>query len=151
MCIQSCKNLKTFLQIETQLINEHIDKHKWCNHIIGDEEAIVDFVGKFAWLIREIYCGSICEHRSDCCAAKDIIDKYKFIPSRHEWEKYLEFSYGGEDQDLIELKIKTIHFNIETHKWLNKIGKYEEAVQDFLNKFGWVIFALYQKDKEGQI
>jgi hypothetical protein len=47
--------LKDFLNVEMEIILKHIDEHKWCNHIVDKNEAIADFISKYAWIIRETF------------------------------------------------------------------------------------------------
>ena len=63
---QSCNELKEFLDVERRIILKHIDSHKWFNGIADKNAAIIDFINKYAWLIRETYCMSICENSGDC-------------------------------------------------------------------------------------
>lgn len=72
-----CNQLKNLLKIQTQIIEEHIDKHKWFNHIEDKNEAIVDFIDKYAWLMRQMFCEYICEKRDDCDLLKKEAQKDK--------------------------------------------------------------------------
>lgn len=73
--IKYCTNLKKLLSVECEIIKRHIDDHKWFNAIADKETAICDFIEKYAWLMREVYCGSVCEKRYECeCAEEFIID-----------------------------------------------------------------------------
>lgn len=59
-------SLQQFLTIEIELIERHIDKHKWFNHIADRDAAIADFIEKYGWLIRDCYCSYTCPNRNQC-------------------------------------------------------------------------------------
>lgn len=63
--MKKCIRLKDFLDYEVSLIEKHIDKHKWFNHIEDKDEAIADFINKYAWIIKESYCIN-CTKNSEC-------------------------------------------------------------------------------------
>jgi hypothetical protein len=64
--VVKCEHLKELLDAEISIIKKHLDNHKWCNHIPDDNYGIQDFVNKYGWLMREFYCGFVCEHRETC-------------------------------------------------------------------------------------
>jgi len=140
-----CQHIKYILSVERSIIKDHIAKHKWCNGIEDENDAIADFVQKFAWLMREIFCGALCPHKEEC----EVNDEFKKVflgdISDGEIQEYINVSYGGEDSRLVKIKLHVIKHDISTHKWLNKIDNYEDAVKDFLSKFGWLIFEIYKK------
>jgi len=144
----SCRHIDKILKLERAIIQDHIAKHKWCNHIKETDKAIVDFVHKFAWLMREIYCGSMCPYKEECAVNDAFRKAFLEDITDREMREYVKFAYGQEDKDLIKLKLHVIKHDIATHKWLNKIGNYESAVRDFLQKFGWLIFEIYKRTKE---
>ena len=147
MCKEYCNHLDKILKVERSIIVEHIKKHKWCNSIEDPNIAIIDFVHKFAWLMREVYCGAMCPHKDACGVNNEFRKTFLADISDGEIREYIKYSYGEEEEDLIKLKLHVIKHDIRSHKWLNKIGNYEDAVRDFLNKFGWVIFAVYKKSQ----
>ena len=143
-----CKHPEEILKLERMIIEDHIAKHKWCNQIEDKDEAIVDFVHKFAWLMREVYCGTICPYREGCDANGELRKTFlEHIPEQ-EFRDFIHFTHTGEEEDLIKIKLHVIKHDLSTHKWLNKIGNYEEAVRDFLQKFGWLIFEMYKRSKK---
>jgi len=144
-----CKHLDEILKVERSIIEEHIKKHKWCNRIKDPNVGIVDFVHKFAWLMREVYCGAMCPYKHDCGVNSQFRKAFLEDISDGEIREYIKYSYGNEDEELIKLKLHVIKHDIKSHKWLNKISNYEDAVRDFLQKFGWVIFEVYRKSKSG--
>ena len=77
MSKDKCTNLQKLLEVEREVIERHIDMHKWCNHIENREEAICDFIKKYAWLMKEMYCGTQCDKKEECNLAKEFISKSK--------------------------------------------------------------------------
>ena len=139
--------IDSIMNIERTIIAEHIKKHKWCNHL-SPTEGMVDFAQKFAWLMREVYCGAMCPHREDCQANDEYREAFNGSISGEDKNEYIKYAYGDEEDELIELKLHVIKHDIKTHKWLNKISNYEDAVRDFLKRFGWVIYEVYRKSKK---
>lgn len=72
----NCDHLKDFLKSQKKIITRHIDEHKWFTHIKDDNQAMIDFIKKYGWLMREIYCENACPHEN-CEAFKSTIDKFK--------------------------------------------------------------------------
>ncbi len=72
--IKKCIHLDDLLKVETKLIKKHIDKHQYFNHIKNHNEGIRDFINKFGWLFRELYCGYVCKDRYYCELAKEYIN-----------------------------------------------------------------------------
>lgn len=70
-----CIHLADFLRVERAIIEKHIDMHKWCREIPDVNEGVADFIDEFGWLMREMYCGHVCEHRCDCQIGVDIMAK----------------------------------------------------------------------------
>jgi len=146
MC-KYCKHITDILEIEREVIIAHIEKHKWCNHIIDDNDAILDFVHKYAWLMREVFCGVMCLYRDSCGAADEFKKQFLADISDGEIEEYIKMDFHDTDRDVIKIKLQVLKHDISTHKWLNRIDNYEDGVKDFLNKFGWVIYEIYQRSK----
>ena len=70
---RKCVHLCEFLRVERNIIEKHIDQHKWCRKIPDYNEGVADFIDEFGWLMREMYCGHVCEHREECEIAREII------------------------------------------------------------------------------
>ncbi len=66
-----CEHLSELLKTESDVIKRHLDEHKWFNHIEDDNEAVADFINKFGWLMRELYCEQICPSRYKCDTIKE--------------------------------------------------------------------------------
>ena len=70
-----CEKLQDILQIQLEIIERHIDKHKWFRGIKNEDEAVLDFIGKYGFIMREFYCSRICEKRFDCEVAQEFVPK----------------------------------------------------------------------------
>jgi len=143
-----CKHVKEILDIERELIIDHISKHRWCNKFDNDNEAVIDFVHKYAWLMREVFCGVMCQYRNDCKAADQFKTAFLEDISDGEIEEYIKMDFHDTDKDVIKIKLQVLKHDIKVHKWLNRIDNYQDGVKDFLNKFGWVIYEMYRRTRE---
>lgn len=61
-----CECLKDFMATQIDVIKKHLDEHKYLRKIEDKNEALSSFIGDYGWLIRELYCTRICEHRATC-------------------------------------------------------------------------------------
>lgn len=145
---ERCECVSEILRVERNVILEHIDKHKWCNKFENDEEAIADFIQRYAWLMREVYCGAMCSFREECKVCEKFKKAFLEDISDGEIQQYIQMDYDDQDERIVKIKLQILKHDIKAHKWLNKIDNYEEAVRDFLNRFSWVIHAIYQKTQE---
>jgi len=68
-----CKHLGDLLKTEASVIKRHFKNHKWFKHLKGDAEAQIDFIDKYGFIMREMYCGYICSDREDCYLAREFI------------------------------------------------------------------------------
>lgn len=62
----NCQCLKDFMATQVDVIKKHLDEHKYLRKIDDRNEAVASFVADYGWLIRELYCTRICEHRATC-------------------------------------------------------------------------------------
>lgn len=72
---ECCDHLKEFLDAEIKVIKKHIANHKWFNHINDENEGVMDFIKKYGWLMREMYCNFVCPKRGGC-KIKDIPNEF---------------------------------------------------------------------------
>lgn len=61
-----CNHLQELAVAEIDVIKRHLKEHKWFQHIANDEDAIRDFIEKYGWLMREMYCEYACPDRDKC-------------------------------------------------------------------------------------
>ena len=66
-----CKRIEEILDAQIDIIERHIEQHKWFQQIENREEAIADFIEKYGFIMREFYCSRICEDRFDCEIARE--------------------------------------------------------------------------------
>ena len=64
-----CSRLKEILDAQIDIIERHVDDHKWFLKIEDRNEAIGDFIEKYGFIMREFYCSRICEERFACKVA----------------------------------------------------------------------------------
>ena len=62
---EGCSKLVQLLKVQKEIIERHIDEHKWFNHIPDKNKAITDFIEKYSWLMKEVYC-EVCEDNDTC-------------------------------------------------------------------------------------
>ncbi len=65
-----CSRLKDILEAQIDIIERHVDDHKWFQQIEDRNEAVRDFVEKYGFIMREFYCSRICEERFNCLLAE---------------------------------------------------------------------------------
>ena len=71
--VRECVRLQEILDAQRDIIDRHVDQHKWFHHFEDREAAILDFIEKYGFIMREFYCSRICNERFNCEAAQ----KYK--------------------------------------------------------------------------
>ena len=64
-----CRRLREILEAQVDIIERHVDDHKWFLKIEDRNEAIRDFIEKYGFIMREFYCSRICEERFACKVA----------------------------------------------------------------------------------
>jgi hypothetical protein len=64
--LDHCIHLKDFMFTQYKVVGRHIDKHKYFQHIPDKTVAIQDFIKKYGWIMREIYCASGCPDYDHC-------------------------------------------------------------------------------------
>jgi hypothetical protein len=64
--LEKCECLDALLNCEVDIIKRHLANHKWYNAIPGEAEGIADFIKKYGWLMRDLYCGYTCPSRGIC-------------------------------------------------------------------------------------
>ena len=131
-CIK-CEHTSQVMSVEVDLIKKHIDEHKIYNHILTDDDAIIDFVDKYAWIMREAVCAFCTE---DCTLRKDSTEPLSDIS---DIALSTMISKCESDEELTEIELGIIKRHIKDHKWFHNISTYSEAIADFLEKYVWVI------------
>lgn len=63
--MEECKHLESLLIEQEHIIRRHIDQHKWYKMIADKNRAVEDFIEKYAWVMREMYC-DLCPDSKEC-------------------------------------------------------------------------------------
>ena len=64
--IHECIRLQEILAAQIEIIERHIDQHKWFHLIADKDQAITDFIEKYGFIMREFYCSRVCKDRFEC-------------------------------------------------------------------------------------
>ncbi len=65
-----CKHLEDLIKAEIPIIKRHIEKHKWYRMMADENEAVGDFIEKYGFIMREMWCKYICKDREECDTGK---------------------------------------------------------------------------------
>ncbi len=71
-----CAHLPDFLDKFEPIITAHLSEHKQFNGIYDDREATANFVKKFAWAPREIYCDNVCKESATCKVYQEYLGRF---------------------------------------------------------------------------
>jgi hypothetical protein len=142
MQCDKCERVSEIVSAESEVIKDHLDKHKYYNHLDTDNEAIADFVKKYAWIMREAYCGSVCRDRNKCGVVPTFTDEP--LPDISDEELQSLIKECETDSSLTRIELMIIKKHIRDHKWFHHIPTYKEAVMHFLDCFGWIIRELHR-------
>ena len=116
-----CKRVLENNLITYQLIKKHLDKYKLYNHIEDETKSFTDFVNKYAWIIREVYCLSICPDKNICRK----LSKIKLNTNLLNIIKNYKYA-------------RVLSPIIQKYLDKHKIDNYEDAVENFLKEYGWI-------------
>ena len=66
-----CTHFSQLMKIQVEIIQRHIHEHKYFQHIEDKDQAVKDFIHKYAWIMRETYClacpdNKVCDYDPDC-------------------------------------------------------------------------------------
>ena len=70
-----CRRLREILEAQVDIIERHVDDHKWFLKIEDRNEAVRDFIEKYGFIMREFNCSRICEERFTCKIASQFNPK----------------------------------------------------------------------------
>lgn len=165
-----CRHLRDLLESQREIILRHVDRHRWFRHIEDREEAMLDFVEKFGWIMREFHCTKICTDRSECEEPTRLIgDRLPYAapqlrgqpisPTRDDLVRCLDALAktppDGPDPGmpallrcrhldmLLASQADIIERHLERHMWFRHIENREEALKAFVEEFGWLMRELY--------
>lgn len=67
-----CEDLSAFMKTQLDVVQKHLDEHKYLRQIEDKNEALDSFINDYGWLIRELYCTRICKKREGCTIAAEL-------------------------------------------------------------------------------
>jgi len=68
----NCIHLQEFMTAQQEIMQKHIDAHKWLRGIPNEHEAIIDFANDYAWLMREMFCRYGCPDKDKCVISMEL-------------------------------------------------------------------------------
>lgn len=74
---EKCEHLKEFMKCQMEVIQRHIDEHKWLNQIPDPNIAVSDFIKRYGWIMREMYCMYSCPDKDNCDLPKVTLETNK--------------------------------------------------------------------------
>jgi len=72
---QGCRHIQRLLAAQRKVILEHLAEHKWYQHIADENLGVLDFIAKYGFVMREMYCGFACPERHSCEWTKSFMQK----------------------------------------------------------------------------
>jgi hypothetical protein len=66
-----CEHLSEFLSLQKDIIEKHLEKHKWFRHIENENDAAIDFIQNYGWIMRAVFCTHLCPMASGCNLLKE--------------------------------------------------------------------------------
>jgi len=54
--MKSCKYYSDLMKAQLEFIKIHLPEHMYFNHIENENNAMIDFINKFAWGFRDGFC-----------------------------------------------------------------------------------------------
>jgi len=69
-----CSCFRPYILFETEIISKYLSDHTPYDHE-KKQELVREFIKKYAWCIRYIYCHYICPHKSNCELANSNLSK----------------------------------------------------------------------------
>ena len=67
-----CNHIKELNQVQAEIIEKHVEKHKFYRKIVDRDQAILDFIKSFGWAFRESFCRG-CRDRHECVPFKTMV------------------------------------------------------------------------------
>ena len=74
-----CKELSGLLKEQTKIISRHLEDHQYFQHIEDTNKAALDFIDKYGWVMREVYC--------DNCSENKFCYSYQQYITTKQWKK----------------------------------------------------------------
>ncbi|MEM4271785.1 MAG: hypothetical protein QXD13_01715 [Candidatus Pacearchaeota archaeon] len=158
---KACTQLEMIdlLKKQKELIMRHVSNHQKFRGIPDSEDAKIDFIRNFRWIMREMYCGNICQKNKEkkCEAYLQYLEKNGWRREKSaplfERAKLIE-TIGAKKipmpcqhlNDMLASLTEITEVHIDEHKWYRGIESLEVAVENFLNEYWWVAREMYCSD-----
>lgn len=137
-----CVHLRELNRAQTGIIEEHLKRHLWCQHIADEEEGKDDFVEKFGGIMRAVFCGFACPDSLDCETAQKHLPQGTMLIAAEIFP--LPSIYQCAHFEELMIVFQTMVANhLDAHKWFQQIADLEEGRKDFMEKFGEIMQQLY--------
>jgi len=78
----ACNNLSSLMSLQRELLRKHLDEHQYLRHIEDKTTAISSFIAEFGWIVREMFCTSVCDKRGECEIAKKLRERGDLLCDR---------------------------------------------------------------------
>jgi len=115
MCV--CCRTKDIVDAEREVIQRHLDRHKWFKHIVDEDDAIIDFIWSYAWLMRETFCGRLCEDHEQCDASRGFRSGFLHDISDGELIEIIRQRDSHKSAEFNRVQLTVIKHHIAMHKW----------------------------------
>ena len=77
-----CSKLEDLMKEQVIIANRHADEHRHFQHIPDRNKAIIDFIDKYGFAMREAYC--------DMCSERPYCGTYQNYLDNKGWRKYFK-------------------------------------------------------------
>jgi hypothetical protein len=69
--LTGCHEFQQLMKAQLEVMRKHLPRHKWFRHLGSEEEAAMNFVKEYGWIMREMYC-SACRLSGECEHARSL-------------------------------------------------------------------------------
>jgi len=142
-----CPYNGSFLKEQKELINRHLDRHKWFRGISGREEGVGDFVVRYGEILREFFCDTACPDSATCESYQSNFKKQNLKRSENPPQGNNTSLEGISDCKYFSIFVdeqrELLKRHLDNHQRFTGISDTNQATNDFLNKYQEVIFEMF--------
>ncbi len=137
--IRECQHLPELMQAQAEVMRRYLAAHKDFHDAPDEQEKVLHFIDEYGWLMREFYCGNICQYRDNCEIAQP------FVPNGEISDEVLEgvIENGNGSSRLLEAEASLLERHIDRHKYFRGIPDKKAGVLDFLRQYGPIMEELF--------